>query len=458
MQLAKSSKYTIDATQGPILPKLLRFILPLALSSVLQLFYNAADVVVVGRFAGSQSLAAVGSNSSLINLLINLVIGLSVGASVLTAQYYGAHDDENVSASVHTAMMLSVIGGLTVGLIGFTFCRRLLQLMQSPEDVIDLGTLYLRIYFCGMPAQMVYNFGAGVLRAVGDTRRPLYILSISGLVNVCLNLIFVIVFHMDVAGVALATITSQFISAALVVRCLMHADASFRLYPKRLRIERDKFLKVLRIGLPAGLQGIVFSLSNILIQASVNWFGSQVMAGSAAATSIEGFVYVAQNAVYQGALTFSGQNIGAKRYDRIHRITLTCVLTVTVLGFALGAASVIFGHQLLRIYNTDPQVIEYGMIRLRMFGYAYFMCGVMKVFGAMMRGMGRSFVPMVVSLMGACVFRIIWIYTIFQKFHTLNILFVSYPISWVLTAAVQFVCYLVVYRQVVRKSQQQTAA
>ena len=446
------NKYTIDATQGAILPKLIRFILPLALSSILQLFYNAADVVVVGRFAGSQSLAAVGSNSSMINLLINLVIGLSVGASVLTAQYYGAHDDEGVSSSVHTAMTLSAIGGLTVGLVGFTFCRRLLHMMKSPDDVIDLATLYLRIYFCGTPAQMVYNFGAGVLRAVGDTKRPLYILSISGLVNVCLNLVFVIVFHMDVAGVALATIISQFISATLAVRCLMHADGAFRLYLNRLRIDRDKLAKIVRIGLPAGLQGIVFSISNVLIQSSVNSFGSAVMAGSAAATNIEGFVYVAQNAVYQGALTFSGQNIGAKRYDRIHRITLTCVLTVTVVGFALGATSVIFGPQLLHIYNTDPEVIGYGMIRLRMFGYAYFMCGVMEIFVAMMRGMGRSLVPMIVSLVGTCAFRVIWIYTIFRAYPTLNILFVSYPISWVLTAAVQFVCYLIVRKHVMKKA------
>ena len=447
-----SNKYTIDATEGAVLPKLLRFILPLALSSILQIFYNAADVVVVGRFAGSQSLAAVSSTGSLVNLIVNLFIGLSVGASVLTAQYYGAHDNANVSGAVHTAMTLSFIGGCMVCVIGLTCCRGLLQLMKSPEDVIDLSTLYLRIYFCGMPAQMVYNFGAGVLRAVGDTRRPLYILSVSGLVNVCLNLVFVIVFHMDVAGVATATIISQLISAILVVRCLMHADGPFRLYLSRLRLEKEKLLRILRIGLPAGLQGIVFSISNVLIQSSVNDFGSIVMAGNGAAANIEGFVYVAQNAVYQGALTFSGQNVGARRFDRIHHITLTCVLTVTVIGLALGLSSYIFGHQLLHIYDTNPEVIEYGMLRLRIFGYSYFLCGVMEIFVAMMRGMGRSFVPMVVSLMGCCVFRVLWIYTIFRAYPTLNVLYISYPISWILTAGVHFICYLIVKKQVTQKA------
>lgn len=445
--------YTIDMTEGAILPKLLRFILPLALSGMLQLLYNAADVIVVGRYAGSTSLAAVGSTGALVNLLVNLFVGLSIGASVLTAQYYGAQDAKNVSETVHTSMLLSVFGGVVVGLLGFFACRPLLELMGSPEDVIDLSTLYLRIIFAGMPAQMVYNFGAAILRAVGDTRRPLYFLTISGIINVGLNLFFVIVFDMGVAGVALATIISQCISAALVVICLMRSEGSFRLILRELRIHRHKAAQVLRIGLPAGLQGIVFSLSNMLIQSSVNSFGSVVMAGNAAAGNLEGFIYNAQNSVYQGALTFTGQNVGARKYDRIGKICLTCSLTVTAVGLALGLSAYAAGRTLLGIYDSDPAVIEYGLIRLRVFGYTYFLCGLMEVMVGMLRGMGCSFMPMIVSLLGSCVMRVIWIYTIFRAYPTLNVLYVSYPISWILTAGTHFVCYLVIRGRLLKKAQ-----
>ncbi len=397
-----SHKYTIDMTTGPILGKLLRFILPLMLSGMLQLLYNAADIVVVGRFSGSTSLAAVGSTGSLLNLLINLFVGLSVGASVVTAQYYGARDDENVSETVHTSMLLSLIGGILVGMIGLAASRPLLRLMGTPDDVIDLAALYLRIIFIGMPAQMIYNFGSSILRAVGDTRRPLYFLSFAGIVNIVLNLVFVIVFKMGVAGVAWATIISQTISAVLVVQCLMRSDGSFKLHLRRLRIKKETLIKLLRIGLPAGLQGIVFSLSNMLIQSSVNSFGSVVMAGNAASGNLEGFIYNAQNSVYQGALTFTGQSVGAKKYERIGRICLTCILTVTVIGVCLGTAAYTFGNTLLGIYDPDPSVIAYGMTRLRIFGYTYFLCGVMEIFVGSLRGMGCSFLPMVVSLLGAC--------------------------------------------------------
>ncbi len=452
----EKANYTIDMTQGAILPKLLRFILPLALSSMLQLLYNAADVIVVGRYAGSTSLAAVGSTGSLVSLLVNLFVGLSIGASVLTAQYYGARDDENVSQTVHTSMVLSVIGGFAVGLIGIFACRPLLRLMDSPEDVIDLSVLYLRIYFAGMPAQMIYNFGAAILRAVGDTKRPLYFLSVSGVVNVGLNLFFVIVFHMDVAGVALATVISQVISAVLVVQCLMRSEGSFRLVPGKLRLHRAKAMQVIRIGLPAGLQSSVFSISNMLIQSSVNSFGSTVMAGNAAAGNLEGFIYVAMNSVQQGALTFTGQNIGAHQHDRIGRICRTCSLTVTVIGLGLGLVAYGFGTPLLNIYDSDPAVIEYGLIRLRIFGYTYFLCGLMEVMVGMLRGMGCSVLPMVVSLMGGCVFRVIWIYTIFRSYHTLNSLYISYPISWILTTAAHLVCYLIIKGRLVRRSRAET--
>ncbi|MEA4824235.1 MAG: MATE family efflux transporter [Clostridiaceae bacterium] len=447
-----SDKYTIDMTTGPILGKLLRFILPLMLSGMLQLFYNAADIVVVGRFAGSTSLAAVGSTGSLVNLLVNLFVGLSVGASVITAQYYGARDDENLSDTVHTSMLLSLIGGILVGVIGLAASRPLLRLMGTPDDVIDLAALYLRIIFIGMPAQMIYNFGSSILRAVGDTRRPLYFLSFAGIVNIVLNLIFVIVFKMGVAGVAWATIISQTISAALVVQCLMRSDGSFKLHLRRLCIKKETLIKLIRIGLPAGLQGIVFSMSNMLIQSSVNSFGSVVMAGNAAAGNLEGFIYNAQNSVYQGALTFTGQNVGAKKYERIGRICLTCILTVTVIGVTLGAAAYAFGNTLLGIYDSDPNVIAYGMTRLRIFGYTYFLCGVMEIFVGSLRGMGCSFLPMVVSLLGACGMRVLWIYTIFAAFPTLNILYISYPVSWLLTAATHFVCYLIIKKRLLRKT------
>ncbi|MDY5015162.1 MAG: MATE family efflux transporter [Eubacteriales bacterium] len=448
----RDKKYTIDMTTGPILGKLLRFILPLALSGMLQLFYNAADIIVVGRYAGSTSLAAVGSTGALVNLLVNLFVGLSVGASVITAQYFGARRDEDVSETVHTAMLLGLIGGVIVGVIGLAAARPLLHLMASPDDVIDLSALYLRIIFLGMPAQMIYNFGSSILRAVGDTRRPLYFLAFSGAVNVLLNLLFVIVFDMDVAGVALATIISQILSALLVVQCLMRSDGSFKLRLHGLCIKKDKLFQLIRIGLPAGLQGIVFSLSNMLIQSSVNSFGSVVMAGNAAAGNLEGFIYNAQNSVYQGALTFTGQNVGAKKYERISRICLTSLLTVSTIGIVMGLTAYAFGPTLLGIYDPDPNVISYGMIRLRVFGYTYFLCGVMEVFVGMLRGMGCSFLPMVVSLLGSCVLRIIWIYTVFAVFHTLNILYISYPISWLITAGTHFICYLVIRKRLIRRA------
>jgi len=447
-----TKKYEINMCEGPLFPKLVLFAVPLMLSSILQLLYNAADVIVVGRFAGSSALAAVSSTGSLINLIVNLFIGLSVGANVAAARFFGAKDDRGVHEVVHTSMLLSIIGGIGVGIIGFTCSKTFLGWMDSPPDVIDQAALYMKIYFCGMPASMVYNFGSSILRAIGDTRRPLVYLSISGAVNVVLNLILVIAFHMGVAGVAIATVASQVLSATFVVICLIRAKgSSFQLFPRQLRIYRNKLTIILRTGIPAGIQGSVFSISNVLIQSSINSFGSTAMAGNGAAANIEGFIYVAMNAFHHAALTFTSQNLGAHNLARIKRVALACVLIVTVVGLVIGLGALAAGEALLSIYDKDPAVIAYGMGRMTIICLTYFFCGIMDVMGGLMRGLGYSIAPMMVSLIGACAFRVIWIYTFFAWNPTLSCLYISYPISWVLTAAAHTVCFAVAMRQVKRK-------
>ena len=447
-----TKKYEINMCEGPLFPKLVLFAVPLMLSSILQLLYNAADVIVVGRFAGSSALAAVSSTGSLINLIVNLFIGLSVGANVAAARFFGAKDDRGVHEVVHTSMLLSIIGGIGVGIIGFTCSKTFLGWMDSPPDVIDQAALYMKIYFCGMPASMVYNFGSSILRAIGDTRRPLVYLSISGAVNVVLNLILVIAFHMGVAGVAIATVTSQVVSAVFVVICLMRAKgSSFCLDLKKLRIYRGKLMLILQTGIPAGIQGSVFSISNVLIQSSINSFGSIAMAGNGAAANIEGFIYVAMNAFHHAALTFTSQNLGAHNLARIKRVAVTCVLIVTVVGLVIGCAAYFAGEVLLSIYDDDPAVIEFGMVRMQIICLTYFFCGIMDVMGGLMRGLGYSIMPMIVSLLGACAFRVIWIYTFFAWNPTLMCLYTSYPISWVLTAAAHAVCFFFAMRTMKRK-------
>ncbi|MBO5569026.1 MAG: MATE family efflux transporter [Clostridia bacterium] len=436
-------------TKGALLPKILMFSGPLILTGILQLLYNAADIVVVGRFAGATSLAAVGSTGSLINLLVNLFMGLSVGASVVVAREMGAGNHGGVQKGVHTAITTAVIGGVTVGIIGFFGARPLLEMMDSPEDVIDLATLYVRIYFLGMPANMLYNFGAAILRAVGDTRRPLYYLSISGFVNVVLNLILVIVFHMDVAGVAIATVVSQVISMVLVLICLMRSHTSIHLDWKKLGIDGKSLREITRVGLPAGLQGSLFSISNVLIQSSVNSFGSIAMAGNAASSNLEGFVYTAMNSLYQADLTFASQNYGAGEKKRVRQVMWTCEATVIVVGIVLGQLVVFFGPRLLSIYNADPDVIRFGLLRMHIILPTYFLCGMMDVMVGQMRGMGYSIAPMIVSLTGACLLRIVWIMTIFSMpaYHTLTMLYISYPVSWGATFLIHFLSYLLVRKK-----------
>lgn len=447
----KDKKYEIDMCNGPLLGKILVYALPLMLSGILQLLFNAADIVVVGRFAGNEALAAVGSTGSLINLLLNVFIGLSVGTNVLVSRFYGAGQPKELSEMVHTAIMTAFIGGCALIILGFALAAPALRLMGTPEDVIDLSVLYMRIYFLGMPATMLYNFGAAILRAVGDTKRPLYFLMIAGVINVVLNLFFVIIFHMSVAGVALATAISQVVSAILVIRCLMKTDAVYKLELKKLQIKKDKLIKMINIGIPAGVQGALFSVSNVLIQSSINGFGSVVMAGNTAAANLEGFVYTAMNAFYQTAVSFTGQNYGAQKYKRIGRIAIICIGCAVTTGIILGSVVVIFGEKLLLLYSTDPEVIKYGILRLTIICSLYFLCGIMDSIVGSLRGMGYSVMTMLVSLTGACAFRVVWIYTIFKSISTLECLYISYPISWALTSAVHITCFFIVYRKLLKK-------
>ena len=435
--------YEMDMCSGPLFSKLVMFAVPLMLSGILQLLFNAADIVVVGNYAGHESLAAVGSTSSLINLLVNVFIGLSVGANVLVAQYFGAHRMKDLEETVHTAMVLAAGGGLFLVAVGVLLADPLLTLMGTPEDVLPLSALYMKIFFVGMPATLTYNFGSAILRAVGDTKRPLWFLLAAGIINVILNLIFVIVLHMGVAGVALATVISQCISAALIIRCLVKSDAPYRLKYDQLKLVKSKLFAIARIGLPAGLQGAIFSISNVLIQSSVNSFGSVAMAGNTAAANIEGFVYTAMNAVYQTALSFTSQNFGAKNYDRMTKILWYCQGMVIAVGIFMGGGAVLLGPGLLGIYGSNAQVIHYGMNRLRIISGPYFLCGIMEV-------MGCSLLPMFVALTGACVFRVIWIYTIFAVSRTLQTLYISYPVSWTITFLAHMVCYGIVRRRVER--------
>lgn len=445
--MAKKS-YEIDMCSGPLFGKILRFTLPLMLSGVLQLLFNAADIVVVGQYAGKQALAAVGSTSSLINLLINIFIGLSVGACVQVARYYGAKSDRDISETVHTAITLSLICGVFLVFFGFFLSKPLLSLMGTPDDVLDMATLYMRIYFAGMPVIMLYNFGSAVLRAVGDTKRPLYFLMTAGVVNVVLNLFFVIVCKMDVDGVALATVLAQCISAGLILHSLIHTDSSYQLHLKELRIHKTKFLGILRTGLPAGVQGALFAISNVLIQSSINSFGSVVMAGNTAASNIESFVYTAMNSYHHAALSFTSQNMGAKKYDRMGRSLLICLASVTVLGFVAGNLVLLGGNFLVGIYSPDPEVISYGVLRLHALIRVYFICGLMDTMVGSIRGMGFSVMPMIVSTIGACGLRILWIYTIFAAYPTLEILYLSYPVSWIATTLVHMLCYFYVRKKV----------
>lgn len=450
-------KYTIDMCSGSLPKKMLLFAIPLILSSILQLLFNAVDLIVVGKYVGETALAAVGSTGSLINLLTNLFIGLSVGANVLVARYIGAKQDSDVHETVHTAVLISVLSGLLLTVIGLLFAKPLLVLMSTPGNVLKQSALYLRIYFCGMPIMLLYNFGSAILRAQGDTQRPLYYLFLSGVVNVCLNLFFVLVLHRGVDGVAYATVISQLLAALLIVRNLMHADNACRLQLRALRLHASKLKMMAKIGLPAGLQGCIFSLSNVLIQTSVNSFGDIAMAGNSAAANIEGFVYVSMNAFHHTALSFTSQNYGAGNYARIRKILGWALLFVTLAGGLVGGTVIALDEQLLHFYTDNPEAIAYGCIRIAYICTLYFTCGTMDAVVGSLRGLGSSVVPTVVSLIGACGFRVVWIFTIFRRFPTLQTLYLSYPISWILTTSAHLVIFFLISRRKLRPQTQQNA-
>ena len=422
----------INMTEGPLLPRILAFSGPLILTGILQLLYNAADVIVVGNYAGHEALAAVSSTGSLINLLVNVFMGLGVGASVAVARNYGARDVKALRKAEHTAMTLALFMGIAVGAFGFLAARPLLQMMDSPPDVIDGATLYVKIYFLGMPANMLYNFGAATMRAVGDTKRPMVYLMISGLVNVLLNLLLVIVFQ---------------VSMVLVLLCLFRTRGVTQLNLRECRIDGKSLKEILRIGLPAGLQGSLFSISNVLIQSSVNSFGSLVVAGNGVASNIEGFVYTAMNAQHQADMTFASQNYGAGKADRVRKTLWCCLGIVTVIGLSMGLLILLFGAPLMSLYNSEAQVISDGLVRMGIIMPTYFLCGLMDVMVGQLRGIGYSIMPMIVSLTGACLLRIVWIMTIFAQNHTLTVLYMSYPVSWFVTFAIHFLCYMLVARK-----------
>ena len=433
---------------GTIMDKLISFSVPLILSGILQLLFNAVDIIVVGRFSGSQALAAVGSTTALINIFTNLFIGISLGANVLAARFYAAQKDKEMSETVHTAIMLALISGVVMLFVGIFFARGALELMGTPDDVIGQSTLYMRIYFAGMPFFMLYNYGAAILRAVGDTKRPLLFLIVSGVVNACLNLFLVIAFHLGVAGVAIATVTAQGISCALVLRCLQRSQASYQLRFRDLKIRGCYVQQIFQVGLPAGIQSTVINFSNALLQSSVNSFGSIAMAGYTAANNLFGFLYVSTNSITQACMSFTSQNYGAGKWKRMDKVLRNCILLSVVVSLILGGGSYLFGPELLKIYTSDPKVIQCGMEILLYTTVTYFMCGLMDLFPGALRGMGYSAIPMLLSIIGTVGTRIVWIFMIFPRHRSLDVLFISYPASWLITIILQVICYFFVRKRI----------
>ncbi len=445
-----AQKKQIDMTHGPLLGKIILYSLPVIAAGMLQLFFNAADVVVVGRFAGGQALAAVGATGSLINLLVNVFMGMSVGVSDNVARAWGAKNEEDVSRTVHTAILTAAIIGTFVMMLGFFGSKTFLTWMGTPDDVIGLSTLYMKIYFIGMPASMLYNFSAGILRSIGDTRNPLIFLSISGVVNVILNLILVVFFHMSVAGVAIATVVSQFLSAAQVLIFLTKQKNCCRLNFRALHIYPDRLKAIIRIGLPAGLQSSLFNISNVILQSSVNSLGTAVMEANTAVGNLEGFLYIAQNSFYHAAMTFVGQNVGARQYHRIKKITLLCVFMAFAVGFSIGMLLITFHEPLISIYTSveDPsEMISIGYSRMMFTSATYFTCGIMEVLTGVLRGMGSSMTPMLLTVFGVCGIRIVWAYTIFPKNPNLSTLFTAYPVAWIFTTLMLTVALIFIYRK-----------
>lgn len=447
-----------DFTQGPLLSQILLYTIPLVATSVIQLLFNTADTIVVGRWGGATAeeceiaLAAVGSCGALTNLIVTLFMGLSIGAGVCVAHGIGAKQYEDVSRVVHTSVIMASIGGVIVTVFGIIMAEPLLALMGTEPDVLKEAAKYMRAYFCGMPALMLYNYCAAILRSAGDTVRPLSFLGVSGVVNVGLNLVMTLVFHLGAMGVGIATAASQWVSCVLIIIFMLRTEGICKLELSRLRVDKIKLKRIISLGLPAGIQSSLFSLSNVLIMSSINSFGKVFVAGNTAASNLEGYVYVIQNAFYQAAVTFVGQNDGARKYDRLKKCALLCTILVAVMGAFFGNLVYAFGESLLRVYIPKNTVaVGYGMIRLSFICVTYFLCGIMEVGSGIMRGMGKAMSPMLVSLVGSCAFRIIWIYTVFAANHTPQTLFFSYPVTWIITASVHYIMSFFVLKKRVRE-------
>ena len=436
---------------GSIMDKLVSFALPLMLSGILQLMFNAVDIIAVGRFAGSQALAAVGSTTALINVFVNLFIGISLGTNVLAARFFAAGKERQMSETVHTSIAFAALSGIVMVFVGGFLSKYALEWMATPADVIGQSTLYMRIYFMGMPFFMLYNYGAAILRAVGDKKRPLIFLIISGVINAGLNMILVIVFHLSVAGVAIATVISQMISCILVLRCLYRSEGSYQLRFSKLMLKGCYLKEIFQVGVPAGIQSTVINFSNVLLQSSVNSFGSIAMAGYTAANNILGFLFVSVNSVTQACMSFTSQNYGVRKWKRMDKILVDCMILSMIVALVLGGGSYIFGSQILRIYTENEEVIRCGMEILSYTTLTYFLCGFMDLFPGAMRGMGFSAAPMMLSIVGTVGTRIVWIFGIFPRYRSLSVLFISYPVSWILTIAMQVVCFFIVRRKVHEK-------
>ena len=433
---------------GSILDKLISFSIPLMLSGILQLLFNAVDIIVVGRFTGSEALAAVGSTTALINVFVNFFIGISLGSNVLAARFYAAGKDQEMSETVHTAITLALISGVVMGIVGVVSAKGALQLMDTPDNVLNLSTLYMRIYFVGMPFFMLYNYGAAILRAVGDTKRPLLFLIVSGATNVVLNLILVIRFHMGVAGVAIATVISQGISCVLVLRCLYYSEGSYQLRFSKLGMKARYVKQIFQVGVPAGIQSTIINFSNVLLQSSVNSFGSVAMAGYTAANNILGFLYVSINSITQACMSFTSQNYGVRKFKRMDKILFECLGLTMVVALVLGGGSYLFGSELMHIYTKSADVVACGMDIMLYTTVTYFLFGIMDLFPGALRGMGHSAVPMILSVIGTVGTRIVWIYWVFPQHRALDFLFISYPVSWILTIVMQVVCFYFVRKKV----------
>ena len=444
----KTSKYEIDMCNGSILDKLVSFSIPLMLSGILQLLFNAVDIIVVGQFTGNEALAAVGSTTALINVFVNLFIGISLGASVLAARFYATGQEKEMSETVHTSITLALISGIAMGIIGVIAAKGALELMDTPDNVLNLSTLYMRIYFMGMPFFMLYNYGAAILRAVGDTKRPLLFLIISGATNVVLNLLLVIQFHLGVAGVAIATVISQCILCILVLRCLYLSDGSYQLRFNKLGMKTRYVKQIFQIGIPAGIQSTIINFSNVLLQSSVNSFGSVAMAGYTAANNILGFLYVSVNSITQACMSFTSQNYGVRKFKRMDKVLLECLGLTVIVALVLGGGSYLFGAELMHIYTKSTNVIECGIDIMLYTTVTYFLCGIMDLLPGALRGMGHSTVPMILSVIGTVGTRIVWIYVIFPCHRSLDFLFISYPVSWLLTIVMQVICFYFVRKKV----------